>query len=84
MLERAVGLFSNISVSITIGADFKAGTKQRLVDAITRGGGELHESILELTASGSLLKILVAALPCRTKKYMMALGLGVPIVSYKW
>ncbi|KNC97609.1 uncharacterized protein SPPG_07078 [Spizellomyces punctatus DAOM BR117] len=85
-------IFRGFGILLTATFGTNAGRDERLyvTQQIEEGGGSVFDDFSQVFEgrkrrnSSPPIILLVASKPLRTKKYLCALGLGVPVVSYAW
>ena len=59
--------------------------KSFVTDKINEAGGQIFDDFSQCCTKRLESNIfLIASRPCNTRKYLMALGLGIPIISSTW
>ncbi|TPX70242.1 hypothetical protein SpCBS45565_g01874 [Spizellomyces sp. 'palustris'] len=85
-------IFRGFGILLTATFGTNAGRDERVyvTQQIEEGGGSVFDDFSQVFEgrkrrnSSPPISLLVASKPLRTKKYLCALGLGVPVVSYAW
>ncbi|KAF9539098.1 hypothetical protein EC957_005804 [Mortierella hygrophila] len=85
---KETGIFKDFKFVISLGDDAKAKEKEKIVKNINDGKGEVWEDFSKLVgihrSDPQTNVVLIAYTHLRTPKYMDALAMNIPRLSYRW